>query len=49
MAAHRREFRLMTMCLVMSMHRSGFYVWMKTPQSQRAQEDERIIKMIRMS
>ena len=49
MAAHRREFRLTTMCRVMRMHRSGFYAWMKTPQSQRAQEDEQILKKIRTS
>ncbi len=49
MAAHRREFRLTTMCRVMRMHRSGFYAWMKTPQSQRAQEDERIMKKVRTS
>jgi putative transposase len=48
-AAHRREFRLTTMCRVMRMHRSGFYAWMKTPKSQRAQQDERIMKKIRMS
>lgn len=47
MAAHRREFRLTTMCRVLRMHRSGFYAWMKTPQSRRAKEDERIRKKIR--
>ena len=47
MAAHRREFRLTTMCRVMRMHRSGFYAWMKAPQSQRSQEDEEILKKIR--
>jgi putative transposase len=37
------------MCRVLRMHRSGFYAWRKTPQSQRAQEDERIMKKIRTS
>ena len=49
MAAHRREFRLTTMCRVMRMHRSGFYAWMKTPQSQWAQENDRIMEKIRTS
>ena len=49
MAAHRREFRLTTMCQVLRMHRSGFYAWMRTPQSQRAQQDEQILKKIRTS
>jgi putative transposase len=47
-AAHRREFRLTTMCRVLRMHRSGFYAWMKTPQSRRAIEDERIMMKIRV-
>jgi putative transposase len=46
-AAHRREFRLTTMGRVLRMHRSGFYSWMKTPQSRRAKENERIMKKIR--
>jgi len=48
-AAHRREFRLTTMCRVLRVHRSGFYAWMKTPQSRRAIEDERIVRKIRTS
>ena len=49
MAAHRREFRLTTMCRVLRMHRSGFYAWMKSPKSRRAQEDDRILKKVRTS
>ena len=49
MAAHRREFRLTTMCRVMRMHRSGFYAWVKSPQSRRATEDEQLLKKIRTS
>ncbi len=46
-AAHRREFRLTTMCRVLRMHRSGFSAWMKTPQSRRAKNDERLLGKIR--
>lgn len=47
MAAHRREFRLTTMCRVLRMHRSGFYAWVKSPQSRRATEDDRVLRKIR--
>lgn len=47
MAAHRREFRLTTMCRVLRMHRSGFYAWTRTPQSRRAKDDERLLGKIR--
>ena len=47
MAAHRREFRLTTMCRVLRMHRSGFYAWLKSPQSRRAAEDDRLLRKIR--
>jgi len=46
-AAHRRQFHLSTMCRVLRMHRSGFYAWMKKPQSRRAAEDERLLRKIR--
>ncbi len=29
------------------MHRSGFYAWLKTPQSRRAAEDDRLLRKIR--
>jgi putative transposase len=48
-AAHRREFRLTAMCRVLRMHRSGFYAWLKSPQSRRAQENEQLLKKIRTS
>ncbi len=31
------------------MHRSGFYAWLRTPQSRRAKEDDRILEKIRTS
>lgn len=35
------------MCRVLKVHRSGFYAWLKEPQSARAQEDDRLLGMIR--
>jgi putative transposase len=46
MRDHRAEFRLATMCRVLKVERSGFYAWLKQPQSTRAREDERLLVMI---
>jgi putative transposase len=35
------------MCRVLRIHRSGFYAWLKSPLSRRAQEDERLVEQIR--
>jgi len=35
------------MCRVMRVHRSGFYAWMKNPQSARGNEDLRLLQLIR--
>ena len=45
--AHRSEFRLLSMCRVLKVHRSGFYAWLKTPVSPRAIENESLIKKVR--
>jgi len=37
------------MCRVMRVHRSGFYAWMKNPQSVRGKEDLRLLQLIRKS
>lgn len=46
MRDHRAEFRLATMCRVLKVERSGFYAWLKQPQSTRAREDARLLVMI---
>jgi putative transposase len=48
-AAHRRGFRLTTMCRVLRMHRSGYYAWLISPRSRRATEEERIMMKVRVS
>lgn len=37
----------MSMCRVMRVHRSGYYAWMKEPESARQKEDRRIVGLIR--
>ena len=35
------------MCKLFKLHRSGFYAWLKKPLSDRAIEDNRLLKLIR--
>jgi putative transposase len=37
------------MCRVFRLHRSGFYAWLRQPLSARAQEDQRLLKLIKTS
>lgn len=49
MKAHRDEFRLLSMCRVLKVHRSGYYAWLKQPVSARGREDLRLLGLIRQS
>ncbi|MBT9537480.1 MAG: IS3 family transposase [Nitrospirae bacterium] len=46
---HRQEFRIVSMCRVLRVHRSGYYVWLKEPESMRSKEDKRLTGLIRQS
>jgi len=37
------------MCLVLEVRPSGYYAWLKQPQSHRAAENARLVKLIRAS
>ncbi len=37
------------LCRIMGVHRSGFYAWPKTPLSEKAKEDNRLLGLIRES
>jgi putative transposase len=37
------------MCRVLKVHRSGYYAWLKEPESQRSKEDRRLLNLIRES
>lgn len=45
-AEHRQQFTVRTMCRCLSIHPSGFYAWLKSPLSKRAQEDIRQTQLI---
>jgi putative transposase len=45
---HRKQWRITLMCRVLEVSVSGFYDWLKRPQSNRAKEDERLTEQIIM-
>lgn len=47
--AHRKEFPTEVMCRVLGVAPSGYYEWLQRPQSNRALEDARLLRLIRAS
>ena len=47
--AHRTEFSVEAMCRVLGVARSGYYAWLREPLCKRAQEDARLLRLIRAS
>jgi putative transposase len=47
MRDHLREFRLIAMCRVLGVQRSGYYAWLQEQASARAREDERLLGRIK--
>jgi putative transposase len=47
--AHRGNYGAQTMCRVLGVARSGYYKWLSQPISNRAQEDARLLRLIRAS
>src|SRR5215471_2067461 len=47
--AHRDQFSIQEMCRVLEVAASGYYEWLKQPISNRAQEDARLLRLIRAS
>jgi putative transposase len=45
--AHQSEHSRNTMCRVLGVARSGFYAWVRRPQSDHAAEDARLLRSIR--
>jgi putative transposase len=47
--AQRASFPVQVMCRVLEVAPSGYYAWLKQPLSNRAQEDARLLRLIRAS
>ena len=46
---HRDTYSVQTMCRVLGVAQSGYYEWLHQPISNRAQEDARLLRLIRAS
>ena len=44
---HQTQFPVQTMCRVFKINRSGYYAWLDKPLSDRAIEDQRLLKRIK--
>ena len=49
MKQHADEFSLAAMCRMLSVHRSGYYAWLKEPASDRDRDDQRLLGLIKHS
>lgn len=47
MGEHFRQFRLVSMCRVLGVHRSGYYAWLRQQSSTRDREDLRLLGLIK--
>ena len=47
--SHRNEFSVQMMCRLLGVARAGYYAWLDHPVSDRAQEDVRLLRLIRSS
>ena len=47
--SHRDQYPVDVMCRILDVAPSGYYDWLKHPVSRRAQEDARLLRLIRAS
>ena len=47
--AQRKQYSVQMMCRILGVAPSGYYAWLKQPTSNRAQEDARLLRLIRAS
>ena len=47
--AHRHRYSVQAMCRILGVAPSGYYEWLTQPISNRAQEDARLLRLIRAS
>jgi putative transposase len=46
---HRDQYGVQMMCRVIGVAPSGYYKWLHQPESKRAQQDARLLRLIRAS
>ena len=46
---HRAEYPVTLLCRVMQVARSGYYAWLKQPDSARAIENRRLLGLIKQA
>ena len=49
MRTNRHQFDVRMMCRLLEVTPSGYYAWLKQPQSRRSAENARLLKLIRAS
>lgn len=47
--SHRNEFSIQVMCRLLRVARADYYAWLDHPVSDRAQEDARLLRLVRAS
>lgn len=45
--AHDQEFKILLLCRVLGVSRSGYYAWLKRPPSERERADQELAQLIR--
>jgi len=45
---HRHDYPVRVMYRIFKLHPSGFYAWLTKPISDRAMEDQRLLKLIKV-
>jgi putative transposase len=46
---HAEQYPVRRLCSVLKVHPSGYYAWRRNPESRRAREDGRLLRLIRQS
>lgn len=49
MKVYRHEHQVRTLCRVMRVQRSGYYAWLKSPESNRVKDDRRLLGLIKQA